>query len=188
MNNSLATTHRQKLIQRYISALDNGNFDDVMIVLEEASKDSVLDQMIVEINRAIEQEEELTPFAKDAYLVRDLVQTHFDPIEILEDERQITIADVAARMQVDRKVPLADQEIHKQLLRLATPLPEILNIQAIRKLASNLQINASEKFWRVFRDTAIMLGIGRGQARMAAARKQKENKSAAQKRKSEKNK
>jgi hypothetical protein len=172
MNNDFMSINRQKAIQRYVSALDSGNLDDVLILLEEATKDPVLDQMIIEVNQAIEQEEGLTPFAKDANLVRDLAQTYFDHTEIPEDERHITIRDVAARMQADRRVPVSDQEIHKHLLKLSTPLPEILNFQAIRKLASKLGIDASEKFWRVFRDTAIMLGIGRGQARMAAARKQ----------------
>lgn len=177
MRDKLITVSRQKAIQRYVTALDNGNFDDVLIVLEEATKDPILDQMIVEVDRAIEQEEGLSQFAKDANFVQDLVQKHFNNVELPEDDRQITVSDVAARMQADRSVPTSDQEIHRHLLKLTTPLPEILNIQAIRRLASNLQIDASEKFWRIFRDTAIMLGIGRGQARMAAARKQKQHKS-----------
>ena len=177
MNNNFVTTNRQKAIQRYISALDMGNIDEVLTVLEEATEDPILDQMIVEVNQAIEQEEGLTPFAEDAELVRNLVQKHFSNVQLTEsDERQITIGDVAARMQVDRSVPISDQAVHKELVQVTTPLPEILNIQAIRKLANKLQITASEKFWRVFRDTAIMMGIGRGQAQMAAARKQKERK------------
>lgn len=182
MNNNLATINRQKAIQRYVSALDKGNLDDVLVVLEEATEDPILDRMIVEINQAIEQEEGLTPFAKDAQLVRTLVEKHFDNFQLAEsDDRPITVGDVAARMQADRNVPVSDQVVHKELVRLAIPLPKFLNIQAIRKLASNLQVNASEKFWRVFRDTAIMMGIGRGQARMAAARKQKARKSRANK-------
>lgn len=177
MNNNFVTTDRQKAIQRYISALDMGNIDEVLTVLEEATEDPILDRMIIEVNQAIEQEEGLTPFAEDAELVRNLVQKHFSDTQLTEsDERQITVGDVAARMQTDRNVPVSDQAVHKELVQLTTPLPEILNIQAIRKLAIRLQITASEKFWRVFRDTAIMMGIGRGQAQMAAARKQKERK------------
>jgi hypothetical protein len=181
MNRDFGSYDREKAIQRYVSALDNGDLDAVLLVLEEATGDPVLDQMIMEVNQAIEQEEGLTPFAKDANLVQNLVQAHFDHFEISVDEHQISVGDVAARMQADRKVPVSDEAIHKHLLKLTTPLPEILNIQAIRKLASKLQINASERFWRVFRDTAIMLGIGRGQARMAAARKQKQHKSSTKK-------
>lgn len=177
MNRDFIANKREKAVQRYISALDSGNLDDVFLVLEEATSDPVLDQMIIDVNQAIEQEEGLTPFAKDASLVQGLIQAHFAQPEILEDERQITVGDVAARMQADHKIPVPDQEIHKHLLKLSTPLPDTLNIQAIRKLAGSLQISASEKFWRVFRDTAIMLGIGRGQAHMAATRKQAKRKS-----------
>jgi hypothetical protein len=178
MNNNFTDMKHQKVIHRYIRALDEGNLDDVLQVLEKAADDPVLDQMIVEINYAIEQEEGLTPFAQDAELVRALVQKHFDGVRSNESQEPLTVGEVAARMQADRSVPISDQPVHKNLLQLTTPLPEFLNIQAIRKLATTLQVNASEKFWRVFRDTAIMMGIGRGQAQMAAARKQKARKSA----------
>jgi hypothetical protein len=181
MNDKLAAINRQKAIQRYVTALDNGNLDDVLSILDEATQDPILDQMIIEVNQAIEQEEGLTTFANDAKLVRDIIQTYFDHPEIPEDERPLTVGEVAAQMQVDRKVPVSDQEIHKRLLKVTTPLPDTLNVQAIRRLARLLKINASEKFWRVFRDTAIMLGIGRGQAQMAAARKQKRSQTSANK-------
>lgn len=177
MNKKTVANSHEKAVQRYVRALDEGNFDDVLSVLEQAADNPILDQMIIEVNQAIEQEEELTPFAKDANLVRDLIQKHFNNSELSQDDRHITVGDVAARMQADRSVPKLDQEIHKHLMKLTTPLPEFLNMEAVRKLASSLHIKASEKFWRVFRDTAIMLGIGRGQARMAAARKQRERKS-----------
>ena len=179
MNNSLTEIDRQKAIQRYVRAIDKGDLEEIIYVLEQATTDSDLDLMLVEINQAVEQEEGLTAFAKDTIFVRQLVQQHFDSNITSEetDARPLTVGEVAARMQADRSVPTPDQIVHKSLLHFSTPLPEFLNIQAIRKLASELQISATEKFWRVFRDTAIMMGIGRGQAQMAAARKQKARKS-----------
>ena len=177
MNNNIADINRQKVIQRYVTALDEGNLDDISLVLQLAVDDYVLDQMIIEVNQAVEQEDELTEFASNAEIVRSLIQKHFDS-ELTDDvDQSLTVGEVAARMQADRNVPTVDQGIHQNLLHLATPLPEILSIQAIRKLANLLQLTASEKFWRSFRDTAIMMGIGRGQAQMAAARKQKVHKS-----------
>lgn len=177
MNINNLSDKREKTVQRYVSALDSGNLDDIILVLTEATKDPVLDQMIFDVNEAIEQEDNLTTIANDANLVRNLIQEHFANPETGNEKIQITIGDVAARMQADRKIPSTDQEIHKHLLRINTPLPEILNIQAIHELAKNMRLVASDKFWRVFRDTAIMLGIGRGQAHMAATRKQSKNKS-----------
>ena len=180
-NNIFADITRQKAIQRYVSAIDKGNLDDIMLVLEQAIDDPILDQMLIEINQVVEQEEGLTAFAQDAVFVRQLVHQHFNSDIVSDelDEQPLTVGEVAARMQANRSVSIFDQSAHKNLLHLSSPLPEFLNIQAIRKLAADLQVNASEKFWRVFRDTAIMMGIGRGQAQMAAARKQKARKSGA---------
>jgi hypothetical protein len=183
MNNNLVEISRQKAIQRYVRAIDKGDLEEIINVLDQATTDPALDLMLVEINQAVEQEEGLTVFAKDTVFVRQLIHQHFNS-DIMSDEpdvQPLTIGEVAARMQAARNVPTTDQSIHKTLLHFSTPLPEFLNIQAIRKLATELQVDASEKFWRVFRDTAIMMGIGRGQAQMAAARKQKARKSGTEK-------
>jgi hypothetical protein len=179
MKNNIVDLIRHKAVQNYISALDNGNLDEIQLVIEQAVDDPILDQMLVEINQAVEQEEGLTVFAKDATLVSQLVNKHFDSNDGADEfnEQLLTVGEVAARMQADRNIPPSDQSAHKILLNLSTQLPEFLNIQAVRKLAVQLQVNASDKFWRVFRDTAIMMGIGRGQAQMSAARKQNTNKS-----------
>ena len=121
MNRDFSANKREKAIQRYVSGLDSGNIDDVLLILEEAANDPILDQMIIDINQAIELEEGLTPFAKDANLVRNLVQAHFEQSDASEIERPITVGDVAARLQADRKVPASDQETNKRLLKLTTP-------------------------------------------------------------------
>ena len=74
MNRDFSANKREKAIQRYVSGLDSGNIDDVLLILEEAANDPILDQMIIDINQAIELEEGLTPFAKDANLVQNLVK------------------------------------------------------------------------------------------------------------------
>jgi len=174
MNNNFLDLTRQKAVQRYVSAIDKGDLNQIVLIFEQATYDPILNQRLIEINQAIEQEEGLTVLAQDVVFVRKLVQQHFNSNNEIGEfyERPLTIGEVAARMQADRNIPASDLSVHKNLLGLSIPLPEFLNIQAIRKLASDLQINASEKFWRVFRDTAIMMGIGRGQAQMLAARKQ----------------
>jgi len=82
---------------------------------------------------------------------------------------------VAARLQADRRVLPADREVNRQLLGSSVPLPRFLNWSAIKRLADELRVSASEKFWRSFRDVAIMLGMGysHDQARLAAAREER---------------
>jgi hypothetical protein len=64
-------------------------------------------------------------------------------------------------LQADRRVPVTDQEANRHLLHSSVPIPEWLSAQAIRQLAIELGVTASDRFWRFFRDTAIMLGMGR---------------------------
>ena len=54
-------------------------------------------------------------------------------------------------------------------------MPEEVTAHTISELARQIGIAASERFWRVFRETAIMLGLGRSQAQahLAAAREQR---------------
>jgi hypothetical protein len=41
----------------------------------------------------------------------------------------------------------------------------------IRKLSQQLSFNVSERFLKLFRDAAIQMSMGRGQAQMAATRR-----------------
>lgn len=176
-NQSHIAASREKAIYRYVTALDQGNIEDVVRVLEDAQNDPELDRIIMEINLAIEEEAQLTPLARDAQLIRELIQKHFTSSVLSEDteELNLTVSEVAARMQADKSVPLSDREINKKLLGVHLELPEWLSVSEIKHLAGKLQVQASNRFWRIFRDTAIMMGMGRGQARMAAARRSRKS-------------
>lgn len=78
-------------------------------------------------------------------------------------------------MQDINRVPLVDKHIIGEFFDSSVPLPVKLSIQAVRQLAVELGINASERFLDMFRDTAITLSMGRSQnrAQLAAAREQK---------------
>ncbi len=52
---------REKLIYRYVQAMDQGDVEEIAIVLEAALNDSELDRIITEIDLAYQEEELLTP-------------------------------------------------------------------------------------------------------------------------------
>ena len=169
---------RAKAVYRYVQALDQGDMDSVAAVLRDALYDPELSRIIAEVNLAYQEEERLTPIADDAHLVRELIRKHLlsaFEAEEPEDETPLTVGQVAARLQADRRVPPADQEANRRLLGSSTPLPAWLSVQAVRQLAKELGVTASERFWRAFRDTAIMLGMGQRhkRAQLAAAREQR---------------
>jgi hypothetical protein len=171
------TALREKMIHRYIQALDRGDIDGVAAVLETALDDPELDRVIAEINFALQEEEQLTPTAADAQLVRGLLRKHLPSAFYADepDEKPLTVGDVAARLQADRRVPPADQEVNRLLLSSSVTLPTWLSAQAISRLITELGITASDRFLRAFRDTAIMLGMGHShnQAQLAAAREER---------------
>jgi hypothetical protein len=164
---------RDRTIHLYVQAMDRGDIDTIIRILEMAMDDHELDHAIAEINLAIEEEAMLSTLANDAQLVRDLIDKYLPsskPIELAEQEA-LTVRDVAAQMQAKHNVPVADQQAHQELLGKSIELPSWLSIQEIKRLAHELQIQASDRFWKSFRETAIMMGMGKGQAQMAATRR-----------------
>jgi len=165
---------RMKAVHQYIQALERGDLDAATQVLEAALNDAELDRILAEVEQAYLQEQGLTPMAADAQLVHNLVRDHL-PSAFAEEtpaDAPLTVGEVAARLQADRRVPSTDDEAHRQLLSSTLPLPTWLSLPAIRKLASNIGVAASDRFWRAFRDTAITMGMGRSHshAQWAAAR------------------
>lgn len=179
---------RDQALDRYIQALDHGDIDTVEAILHQAVCDPELDRLIHEVNMALYVEEGLDTFATGAEQVRNLAHQHLRSAFVDEAEveavieRPLTVADVVARLQADRQVALPDQEASRMLLGSDEELPDEITTRTISDLARRLGVAASEHFWRVFREAAIMLGLGHShaQAHLAAAREQRRRYDAAQ--------
>jgi hypothetical protein len=179
---------REKAIHLYVQALDEGDMEVVAQILDIACDDPELEQIITEINLAYQEEEQITPIATDAEIIRNLLRKYlhsaFEIIQeeekplvfedIDEEEKPVTVGDVVKRLHDINRVPSADKDIISKLFDSSIPLPVKLNIQAVRQLAVELGINASERFLDMFRDTAITLSMGRSHSRaqLVAAREQ----------------
>jgi hypothetical protein len=180
---------REKTIHLYVQALDQGDMEVVAQILDTACDDPELERIITEINSAYQEEEQLTPIATDAEIIRNLLHKHlhsaFEIIQeeekplifedIDEEEKPVTVGDVVKRLHDINRVPSIDKDIISKLIDSSIPLPVKLSIQGVRQLAVELGINPSERFLDMFRDTAITLSMGRSQnrAQLAAAREQK---------------
>jgi hypothetical protein len=167
---------RERLLDRYVLAIDSGDLEDMAAALDAAyeasSDDPEIGHLITEINRAYEEEEGLTPLAADAHLVREIlrrcVPSAFDTHDHLK--RSLTVGDVASRLQSQGRVRPGDDKTNHALLGSTVPLPKPLTAPAIKKLAGELGAGGSEFYWRTFRDEAITMGISRShdQAKLAA--------------------
>lgn len=178
---------RDELITLYITALDKDDFENAFTVLEAAAEDAELDCLINEINRDYEREIQLQPFAEDAATVRELIKESFSSASGANEfvPKTVTLGDVARKMEAKGKVSSQDAAANRELLQTETPLPTRLNLPEIRRVLSELKIKASEKFFRLFHETAILLEMRQGHqlglqaAREKRMRRQTEKKGAA---------
>ncbi|MEA5573850.1 hypothetical protein [Calothrix sp. UHCC 0171] len=163
---------REKAIHLYVQALDEGDMEVVAQILDIACDDLELEQIITEINLAYQEEEQITPIATDAEQVRNLLRKHFKSAFETEvsNPKPLTVGEVAARLQADRRILPTDDEANRILIGSSVLIPKCLSLQVIEELAAQLGIKTSQSFWRTFRDTAIMLAMGRShsQAQLAA--------------------
>lgn len=172
MNQQLFSLRREQAIHRYVRAVDAGDLEEISAVLRQAETDAELDRLIIEINQSFAEDMGLSSEAQDAELVRLLARQHLSSaFQEDEPDAPLIVSEVAARMVSERVVPTADLETGRRLLAVHIPLPGWLSLAEVRKLAEKLRFPASDRFWKVFRETAIQMTMGRGQAQMAATRR-----------------
>lgn len=172
---------RDQTIDLYMQALDQNDIDTIEAILDQAACDPELDRLIHEVNTALYIEDELDICATDAEQVRNLARQHLRSAFVDEAEveamieRPLTVGDVVARLQADRQIALPDQEASRKLLGSGVELPDEITTRTISELARRIGVAASGQFWRMFREAAIMLGLGHShaQARLVAAREQR---------------
>ena len=172
MNQPCSKALLERTITRYVKALDIGDLDEIAEVLKVAEGYAELDRIIGEINWAYAEELGLPPTSQEVEKIRELLQENFPSVFSQPDEvAPITVSEVTANLLANRLVPPADKENSLKLLRVHLPLPNWLSLPEIRKLSEQFKFNVSERFLKVFRDTAIQMSMGRGQAQMAATRR-----------------
>lgn len=171
---------REAAVHRYVQAFDDGDLDALAAVLAEAEVDAELDRHIASVNAALHAEAGLQSVEEQAQIVRRLLLQHL-PSAFPQPEpapRPLVVGDVAARLQADRAalraVVVEDHEANRRLLGNDIPLPLPLTEEALARLATRLGVTAGPRYWEAFRRTAIVLAMARqrGQAEMAAARRQ----------------
>jgi hypothetical protein len=163
---------REKTLLRYYRAVSAGDMATVCEILAEAEQDPILERQIIEMEDALTDEEAGdAALARDRALVQDLLDRYLST-EPDEPPPLLTVGQVVSRMQADRRVGTADQGAAGALQASPEPLPARLNVRAVRDLLGRLGAGTSERFQRLFRDTAVLLGLAASQEQAAFARRQ----------------
>lgn len=172
-----AAVRRDRQVERYILALDRGDFDTVAAILAAAENDPDLDRLLVEVDGALHAEAQLTTQAEDERTVRTLLRKHLTSAFAEPETGPPTVGDVAARLQADhaagRQLLLAgDLVANDQLLGNRTALAGRINARLVKQIAEDLGVDASLTYWECFRRAAVVLAMTRdtGAIHLAAAR------------------
>lgn len=170
---------RELALHRYIRAFDQGDLDAIEAVLNESLRDPELERQIAEVNAAIHEETGLQSIKEDAETVRSLLLRHL-PTAVLGDEDvpAPTVGDVAARIQADlvirRQLLPSDKMANQRLLGVTVSVPAGATTSSIARLAHELDVPASDRYWEIFRREAVMAAMAQEEAQVEilAARKQ----------------
>jgi hypothetical protein len=163
---------RERVLLRYYLAVNSGDMDTACDILAAAEDDAVLQQQIVELEQALAEEAagDLA-LARDRALVQELLDRHLST-EPDAPPPPLTVGQVVSRMQADRQVGTTDRDAVQALHASPAPLPARLSARVVRDLLDRLGARTSERFQRLFRDTAVLIGLAASQEQAAFARRQ----------------
>lgn len=170
----------EKILLRYSVALDKGDFETLAAILHDAEQDPELEQMLLELNDLYAAELDDAAQADDVAAVRGLVQTHLASglAEPAPEPPPLTVGHVLARIHADAalrgQVERAALAATRPYQTVETPLPADLSLRGVGKLLEQVGVQVNRRFQNLFRDTAILMRMGRnqGMARLAATRQQ----------------
>lgn len=168
---------RELAVLRYCASLDRGDFEGVASVLAAAETDEELERMLRQANEGQRAEQERAAQADSAAVVRELLQRQMPSAmeTAAEDEMPpLTIAAVAGRIESEGRASREAPEVLQRLREVDEPVPQGLSARSVRQLLERLGVQASERFLRLFRETAILLSMGRQQQRASLAATRRE--------------
>lgn len=175
---------REKQVYLYFSALERGDLESALDIMQHAQSDSLLEKMIMETHAYYAEEEQSILSEQMREHIQHLVLLHLSSgIWDVEDDIAIpplTVSDVVTKLQHDTTLPTATQQevkmVSEQIQASQHPLPGNLSLKNVSQLFEHLGLSVSLRMQKMFRDTAIFLARGREQgiAQLAATRRQQQ--------------
>jgi hypothetical protein len=165
---------RERALYVYGRALAAGDFETMARIHEQAEVDPVLERQLDELLDADAAGLPELALADDADVVRDLLARHITGAQAEDGEAPapITVGEVAGKLRAERRVSPQDEAALAQLLSQSEQVPARLGLGEVRRFGQRLGVAASDGFWRLFREAALLLGVGQSQqAGLAAARR-----------------
>lgn len=157
---------RDQQVERYVLALDRGDFDTVTAILAAAETDPELDGLLVEVDGALHTEARLTTRAEDAKTVRALLRKHLPSAFSEPETGPPTVDQVVTRLQSEHDSghqPLlpGDLAANGALRGNTTLLTGRLTPRTVRQTMTQFDVQASDRYWKLFHQAAVELALSR---------------------------
>ncbi|HEV3146080.1 MAG TPA: hypothetical protein VGZ47_19490 [Gemmataceae bacterium] len=161
--------------RQFLDALDHGDLQSLSWLWQQASEQPELGQLFAEMmEEAAREIEPANGWQTDVAKVQALLRQHIPSAFPQEMEvRLLMTSDIAAKLhELIGGFPESDQLANNRLLADRTLLPDELGVPQLRAWIDGLNVPASDRYWKQFRKTAVLLRISRGQqgAKLLAAR------------------
>jgi len=170
---SEAQRRRERALLQYHLAVEAGDLDTACRILAEAEGDPILQRQILEMEDALAEEQaEEAARARDQDIVRDLLGQYLST-EPDAPPPPLTVGRVVSRMQADGQIGAQDRHAARNLQTSTASLPARPTALTVRALLVRLGADTSDRFQRLFRETAVLLGLAASQEQAAYARRAK---------------
>jgi hypothetical protein len=168
-------TDMDRMAQKFLDALDHGDLPSLSWLWQQADEQPELGKIFAEMmEEAAREIEPANGWQTDVTKVQSLLRQHIPSAFPQETEvRPLMTCDVAEKLHQHLKgFADADQRANDSLRYDRTLIPDELGVPQLRAWLEGLNVTASERYWKQFRKTAVLLKISRGQqgAKLLAAR------------------
>ncbi|HLW66661.1 MAG TPA: hypothetical protein VKS79_15205 [Gemmataceae bacterium] len=174
-------TDMDLMARKFLHALDHGDLPSLSWLWQQAGEQPELGQLFAEMmEEAARAIEPPNGWQTDVTKVQTLLRQHIPSAFPQEAEvRPLMTCDVAAKLhELMNGFTEADQRANDSLRYDRTLIPVELGVPQLQAWIEGLNVPASERYWKQFRKTAVLLKISRGQqgAKLLAARQAAEQK------------
>jgi hypothetical protein len=175
---------REKQLYLYFRALDRGDFEEVVAIMQRAQSDRVLEAMIMEAHAYDVEEEQVVLSEQKREQIQQLVLQSL-PSGVWDSKEEmaippLTVGDVVTQLERDTTLPVATRQevkmVSERMHASQQPLPGNLSVKSVYQMFEQLGVSVSTRVQKLFRDQAIFLARGRehGIAQLAATRRQQQ--------------
>lgn len=102
---------RERALSRYLAALERGDIDAVLAVLDQASKDGALEQMIFDLHETYQSEEEFL----------EMVQAVQDEPDVVEVENGVFKSRLGGKLPELKRVTRRKYRIYERVAQILRP-------------------------------------------------------------------